>query len=218
MYIILDKFSVSIIGQPYYVPDFNARVDRLPIMSNVDPEIRNPNEENLKRNPPIINQELISIYFNHFHPYFPILIPEYQSYLEEPILLNCIYAIASQWIYIYQVHQSQSPLSASSTSSVSSSSSTVPPGHNYYNRAISLMELYADSPRLSFVQSLLLIIKYQELIQRHGFLYRTRYYFKMAIKMANDLGLSRPIQCHPILNELRGRVFWAIYIYDILLR
>ncbi|CAO3636596.1 unnamed protein product [Cunninghamella blakesleeana] len=214
----IDKFSVSIIGQPYYVPDFNARVDRLPIMSSVDPEIRNPNEENLKRNPPIIDQELISIYFNHFHPYFPILIPECQSYLEEPILLNCIYAIASQWkIYIYQTRQSQSPLSASSTSTVLSSVSTVPPGHNYYNRAISLMELYADSPRLSFVQSLLLIIKYQELVLRHGFLYRTRYYFKMVIKMANDLGLSRPIKCHPILSELRGRVFWAIYIYDILL-
>ncbi|KAI9303718.1 fungal-specific transcription factor domain-containing protein [Cunninghamella echinulata] len=214
----IDKFSVSIIGQPFYVPDFNARMDRLPIMNKVDPEIRNPNDENLKKNLPVINQELLSIYFNHFHPYFPILLPEHQSFLEEPILLNCIYAIASQWIYLYQAHQSQSPLSATSTSSTSSSTSTtVPPGHIYYNKAISLVELYADSPRISFVQSLLLIIKFQELVQRHGFLWRTRYYFQMAIKMANDLGLSRPIQCHPIMNELRGRVFWAIYIYDIAL-
>ncbi|CAO3596934.1 unnamed protein product [Absidia cylindrospora] len=213
----LEKFNTSSTGRPYYARDWTARLDRLPstfdTMTLLDNEPRKPDAFSLPDT--TINLDLLSTYFAHVHPYFPMIHKD--SFLldvhnQSPLLLNAMYAVAEQWVHI--------DLFSSDTGS-GQTTPQPPPGLKYYQDAISLVELYTDAPRLSTIQALLLIVKYHELVRRPGFFYRTQFYFDLVVRMCKDLGLPRILpptcQVHPILAEQRRRVFWIAYVYDLLM-
>jgi hypothetical protein len=157
-----------------------------------------------------LHHDLLATYFTHVQPYFPMIHKAsfvHHIHDTSPLLLNAMYAVAQQWVSI---------------DSAAAKSTQAPPGLKYYQDAISLVELYTDAPRLSTIQGLLLIIKYNELVQRPGFFRRTRFYFDLVVRMCKDLGLPRALpptcQVHPVLAEQRRRIFWAAYIYDLLMR
>ncbi|KAG0191551.1 hypothetical protein DFQ28_011593 [Apophysomyces sp. BC1034] len=201
----VDSISVSTIGQGHYMRDWLARTDRIPLVGDLlelDPE---PDRPAIKNDKAPIQMDLIQAYFNHIHPYLPILhCPKFHEQLRQkpcPLLLNALYAVASRW------HPSQAI------------SSENPPGWRYYDAAMGLLDIYTDAPRLSTVQALLLLVKYNEHTRRPGFFWRTRFYFQIIVRMSKDLGLPREIPQGSQVNladiEERKRVFWAVYAYDI---
>ncbi|ORZ19604.1 fungal-specific transcription factor domain-domain-containing protein [Absidia repens] len=213
----IEKFNTSSTGRPYYARDWTARLDRLPstfdTMTLLDNEPRKPDAFALPNT--TINLDLLSAYFAHVHPYFPMIHKD--SFLldvhnQSPLLLNAMYAVAEQWVHIDLF---------SSDTGLGQTTPQPPPGLKYYQDAISLVELYTDAPRLSTIQALLLIVKYHELVRRSGFFYRTQFYFDLVVRMCKDLGLPRILpptcQVHPILAEQRRRVFWIAYVYDLLM-
>lgn len=96
------------------------------------------------------------------------------------------------------------------------------PGWSYYKMALSLIDTYADMPRLSTIQALLLLAKYNEHIYKNGFLWRTKFFIQLAVKMSTDLGLSKePLVGSSTCNyelEMKRRTFWAVYTYEVLMR
>jgi hypothetical protein len=148
--------------------------------------------------------DLIQSYFDNIHPSIPFI---HRSTLAQPqpptLLLNAIYAVSSR--FITTTHQND------------------PPGWSYYKIALSLIDAYADVPRLSTVQALLLLAKYHEHIQRPGFFWRTKFFIQLAVKMSSDLGLWKepPSSVQPTFSfeyEMRARTFWALYTYEVLMR
>ncbi|KAI8382278.1 fungal-specific transcription factor domain-containing protein [Blakeslea trispora] len=110
---------------------------------------------------------------------------------------------------------SSSPLDR--RSSPASTTSTIP-GHHYYLRALDILDEYLDAPRLSTVQALLLLVKYQESAPRAGYFHRAYTYLGMAVNMCNDLGLSQFVEQDPLYDaETRRRTFWVAYMYDLLM-
>ncbi|KAI8351781.1 fungal-specific transcription factor domain-containing protein [Choanephora cucurbitarum] len=111
---------------------------------------------------------------------------------------------------------SSSPLARNSSSPTSTMSTL--PGHNYYLRALDILDQYLDAPRLSTVQALLLLVKYQEGTPRTGYFHRAYTYLGMAVSMCNDLGLSQFVEQDPLYDaETRRRTFWVAYMYDLLM-
>lgn len=119
------------------------------------------------------------------------------------LLLNAVYAVSSR--FITSTHQND------------------PPGWSYYKKALSLIDTYADVPRLSTIQALILLTKYHEHIQRPGFFWRTKFFIQLAVTMSGDLGLWKEPSSNtqPACNfeyETRARTFWALYTYEVLMR
>lgn len=216
-----DSLSVGVSGQGVYVHDCLGRVDRIPsiysdslmgksyLASIGITDFSEPAQP--KMHPHVIaattvNTELIQLYFTHVHPYLPILHKAtfHRQLRNGPciLLLNAMYAVASRWQSTRDTAQF--------------------PGWRYYQAAFSLIDIYTDTPRLSTIQALLLLVKYQELVQRPGFFWRTRLYFQLIVRMCNDLGLNKAVpqavQMDPVTVEQRKRTFWAVYAYDVLMR
>ncbi|KAI8371364.1 fungal-specific transcription factor domain-containing protein [Radiomyces spectabilis] len=206
---LVDTISVNSIGQGLYIQDWMARTDRIPSiyeegappMTDLDREVQEPD---LHMNNTPLDMDLIHLYFEHVHPYFPIVHrTTFQQQLQRPkpciLLLNAMYAVASRW-------KSTPP------------SSTDTPGWRYYQTALGLIDIYTDAPRLTTVQALLLLVKYHEHVRRPGFFWRTHFYFQIIVRMCKDLGLPREVprtvQASAVELELRKRTFWAVYIYD----
>ncbi|ORX57482.1 hypothetical protein DM01DRAFT_1382031 [Hesseltinella vesiculosa] len=212
----LDKYDVHIHGQPFYVQDWATRRDRLPAgpfqqMTSLEPERRKP--EALSRPAIPIRQDLLTYYIQHVHHYFPVLHlatlhQRLWSQQSDILLLNAVYAVAEQWQYL-------------ADASLSRASDATPPGWEYYLQALSYLELYLDAPRLSTIQAMLLLIRYQDLQQRTGYLWRSRSFMPMVVQMCHDLSLHRslPDACSApaLLIEQRNRVFWIAFIYDVLI-
>jgi hypothetical protein len=156
-----------------------------------------------------IRDNLINIYFQFVDPVIPIL--HKSSFLQQlrsrqPIsnlLLNAIYCVSSRW-----------DLGAPSMGEE-------PRGWAFYQNAVNLLD-QQQQVRLSTVQALFLLLKYNEHVRRPGFIWRTRYYFQMIVRMCKDLGLPRDIVCTTsnmlIEIEKRKRTFWAVYCYDVMMR
>ncbi|KAI9250941.1 fungal-specific transcription factor domain-containing protein [Phascolomyces articulosus] len=156
-----------------------------------------------------IQHDLIQLYFMHIHPYLPILHKAtfFHQLQTAPctLLLNAIYAVSARW------HTPTRELSNDGH----------PIGWRYYQAAFSLIDIYTDIPRLSTIQALLLLVKYQEHVRRPGFFWRTRQYFQIIVRMAKDLGIAKAIPSNfhveLIMEEQRRRTFWAVYAYDVLM-
>jgi hypothetical protein len=117
------------------------------------------------------------------------------------LLLNAMCAVAAIWHH--------PPLQA-----------VGPAGIQFYQRAFYLIDEYADTPRISTVQALLLLIKYQEYHRRPGFFCRPSLYMQMVVRMCNDLGLMSPPKYSPDTAQLESGkpTFWIAYIYDVMIR
>ena len=82
-----------------------------------------------------------------------------------------------------------------------------------------LQDEFFDTPRLSTVQALVLMLKYQEGIRRPGFFYRSWVHFGTITRMVQDPGLNRSFDkySYPISNEdmiARKRVWQVCFLCD----
>ncbi|KAI8971543.1 fungal-specific transcription factor domain-containing protein [Mycotypha africana] len=209
----VDILDVTAIGHSLYTPDLPARIDRIePIYknSNLNSEPPPPSMDPTVSN--ALRVDLIQAYFEHIHPSIPFVNRTlFNRYQQPSLLLNAMYAVASKFTPSLQQHQQ--PTVADKD----------PPGWSFYKTALSLIDLYADVPRLSTIQAFLLLVKYQEYLHRPGFFWRTKLFLRLAIKMSNDLGLPKeaPRETQPTAGdqelETRRRTFWAVYAYDVLM-
>lgn len=212
-------------GQGLYIYDCMTRIDRIPSIYEdyfygtpqapvLLGDVTEPAQPKLHPQTlaaTTIQMDLIQLYFMHVHPYLPILHrASFHAQLQKApciLLLNAMYAVASRW-------------HPSAREAVSNDGH--PPGWRYYQAAFSLIDIYTDTPRLSTVQALLLMVKYQEHVRRPGFFWRTRYYFQNIVHMCRDLGLCKALgpgfQLDMATAEQRRRTFWAVYAYDIMMR
>ncbi|KAI7887514.1 hypothetical protein K492DRAFT_1660 [Lichtheimia hyalospora FSU 10163] len=215
---------VGATGQGLYIYDCMTRTDRIPSIYEdyfygtpqapvLLGDITEPAQPKLHPQTlaaTTIQMDLIQLYFMHVHPYLPILHrASFHAQLQKApciLLLNAMYAVASRW-------------HPSARETITSDGH--PPGWRYYQAAFSLIDIYTDTPRLSTVQALLLMVKYQEHVRRPGFFWRTRYYFQNIVHMCRDLGLCKALgpgfQLDMATAEQRRRTFWAVYAYDIMM-
>ncbi|KAF9170348.1 hypothetical protein BGX21_002539 [Mortierella sp. AD011] len=149
-----------------------------------------------------IQPDLIDLYFKHIHPYLLVLHkPSFFRRLHDPrdpvpdFLLAAMYAVASH----YAPGREQD-------------------GRRYFEFWLSRLDDALDKPRLSTIQSLLMVIKYQEGVKNTGFYFRTYMYTQMVIVLARELQLHKttPVNAKldPESHEVRRRLFWAIFVLD----
>jgi len=115
-----------------------------------------------------IQPDLIDLYFQHVHPFLLVLHkPSFFRRLHDPkdpvpdFLLAAMYAVASH----YAPGREQD-------------------GRRYFQFWLSRLDDTLDKPRLSTIQALLMIIKYQEGVKQTGFYFRTYMYTQMVIVLA----------------------------------
>ncbi|KAI9366319.1 fungal-specific transcription factor domain-containing protein [Pilaira anomala] len=210
------RLSINTTGQGLYVPDKYLRTDRIPDlykpgMSDWNPVIQEVLATTV--DPPSliiepIRENLIHIFFQFVDPVIPILHkPSFFHQLRhgQPIsqlLLNAIYCVSSRWDVGFPLVGEE------------------PRGWAFYQQAVRLLDQQSEV-KLSTVQGLFLLLKYNEHVRRPGFISRTRYYFQMIVRMCKDLGLPREIVCTSnnmfIEIEKRKRTFWAVYCYDVMM-
>ncbi|KAF9360126.1 hypothetical protein BGX26_010468 [Mortierella sp. AD094] len=149
-----------------------------------------------------IQPDLIDLYFKHVHPYLLVLHkPSFFRRLHDPrdpvpdFLLAAMYAVASH----YAPGREQD-------------------GRRYFEFWLSRLDDTLDKPRLSTIQALLMVIKYQEGVRNTGFYFRTYMYTQMVIVLARELQLHKttPVNAKldPESHEVRRRLFWAIFVLD----
>ncbi|KAF9113731.1 hypothetical protein BGX27_000892 [Mortierella sp. AM989] len=136
---------------------------------------------------PSVTQELINIYFNSVHTFLPILhkasflsLCHKGEYKVPPFLLMAICAVASRFTSESE-RQSLAKLGSMSDH------------HILFDHARALIDTFIDIPRISTIQGLLLLTFYQIKEMRHGHFFRVRVYLNMAIRMAQDMGLSQDL-------------------------
>lgn len=155
---------------------------------------------------------LIQLYFQYVHPSIPFLHRSILSKSEKEspslLLLNAIYAVSSRFTKYDKRFKQQEE------------DQDNPPGWSYYKMALSLIDLYADRPRLSTIQALLLMAKYNEHVYKSGFFWRTKHFIQLAVKMSTDMGLTKeePFSACNYNSEMKRRTFWAVYTYEVLMR
>ncbi|KAG1463682.1 hypothetical protein G6F56_005232 [Rhizopus delemar] len=192
----MDELSLASVSCAPYVLDITSRMDRIPCSQ---PQIESPQPRlNIKPETPI-RYDLIQCYLDYVHPSMPMIdISLLTNTPQSPsLLLSAVYATASIFHPQEQVE--------------------TPPGWSYYKMALSIIEIYLDTPRTSTVQALLLLIKYHEHIQRPGFFWRTRSLLQLASQMASDLGLAKKTLGFSHETEYQNRTFWALYMYEVLM-
>ncbi|KAF9996753.1 hypothetical protein BGZ65_007669 [Modicella reniformis] len=149
-----------------------------------------------------VQPDLLDLYFEHVHPYVLILHkPSFLRRLNDPkdpvpdFLLAAMYAVASH----YAPEREQD-------------------GRGYFDFWLSRLDDTLDKPRLSTIQALLLIIKYQEGVKHTGFYFRTYMYSQMVIVLARELQLHKTapvnMKLDPESHEVRRRLFWSIFVLD----
>lgn len=194
--------DVSSIGRALYILDNPLRIDRIePVYNyhlNSEPPQPNTTSHTLRSN-------LIQAYFDHIHPSMPFISQSSLAQSQPPVLLlYAVYAVASK--FVPNQHHEQQKVHD-------------PPGWYFYKMALDLVDIYADTPRLSTVQAFLLLAKYHEFIYRPGFFSRTKFFVQLAVRMSNDLGLSKELPSTQEYGlETRRRTFWAVHTYEVLMR
>ncbi|KAI9248574.1 fungal-specific transcription factor domain-containing protein, partial [Phascolomyces articulosus] len=234
-----ERFSINEIGQAMYVNDIKARIDRIPSihstsasqmdsimpssfgsLQKMDTDTGSETSSVVMTLPHDVPQQLIKTYFDHVHKYVPMIHnPYFYKQLSNkagvttdalpppsPLLLYAMCAVASRWTGDY----------------TGASSGQIAPGFSFYQRAFAKIDEYSDAPRVSTIQALVLLTKYQEYYRRLGFFHRPGLYLGMAVRMCNDLGLPKlestagPDE-DPQEHEEKKRTFWMVFIYDLMM-
>ncbi|KAI9315895.1 fungal-specific transcription factor domain-containing protein [Dichotomocladium elegans] len=164
--------------------------------------------------PQDVPPSLIKIYFASVHRYVPMIHkPLFYKQFESktnppsPLLLYAMCAVAARWAPEY-----------GSSNTSPTANSAIPPGFSFYQRAFAKIEEYSDAPRTSTIQALVLLAKYQDYYKRLGYFRRPGLYLSKAIKMCNDMGLSKldsTAPHDPQEHEAKKRTFWTVFVYDL---
>lgn len=155
---------------------------------------------------PMINSNLINLFFRHRYTVFPIL-PKaifYRLLENGDLFIN--------QLLLYSMYCNASHFSHDSASEAD----------NYYQKAKGLLDDCIDNPSLSMIISLCLLSTFES--NRHGpgphaSKTRSRMYSDMAFRLCYDLKLHKRYSFHntgatPDMNELRKRVYWSCYCLD----
>ncbi|KAK4509145.1 uncharacterized protein ATC70_007495 [Mucor velutinosus] len=234
----MDRFTINEIGQAVYVNDLKERTDRIPTLQQQQQHYHHQQQQQEHSNDTLSEiaslsdqsvtatsvelpvpdhlssrailkelQPLTEIYFEHVHKYVPMIhkpsfLKQMHSTTNSPsrLLVYAMCAVASRW----------------SPDIIASTNATIPPGYTFYQKALDLLDEFIDSPRISTVQALVLLVKYQEYHQRPGYFYRSYTYLRMASQMCNDLGLGQ-LEGDSYDIEAKRRTFWATFMYDLLM-
>ncbi|KAI9282743.1 fungal-specific transcription factor domain-containing protein [Sporodiniella umbellata] len=232
----IDRFTINEIGQSVYVNDIRLRDDRIhPPKNNFHCDTQFdtttstcnsplsstgasfsshpmatdiPIREYLEADKHTLSQAdpLIGIYFEYVHKHIPMIhkktfMTQMSGALNTPsrLLVYAMCAVASKW----------SPDQKSY-----SGNNLIPPGYPYYQKALGLLDEFFDVPRVSTIQALVLLVKYQEYFQRVGYFHRSYAYLGIAARMCLDLGLPE-IEGDGVEAETGKRTFWAVFTYDL---
>ncbi|CAG8728482.1 358_t:CDS:2, partial [Racocetra persica] len=169
--------------------------------SYVDPPLPSSIPQLSKALPADVTQLLLEKYFNHFHPYFPIINrAKFFRHLSNPnvedqpspLLLNAIYSVGA--LFPPALPDSYNPTT-------------------FYDRARNMLDIFMDAPRVSTVQALILLCMVD---QGKPTSYRPQTYSSMAIRMAQSMGLNRR---NGTVYQGKGRptkklVWWGCFIVD----
>ncbi|CAG8638831.1 13295_t:CDS:2, partial [Dentiscutata heterogama] len=169
--------------------------------SYVDPPLPTSIPQLNKALPSDVAQTLLEKYFNHFHPYFPIINrakffrnlsnPNVEDQ-PSPLLLNAIYSVGA--LFPPALPESYSPVT-------------------FYDRARNMLDFFIDAPRVSTVQALILLCMVD---QGKPTSYRPQTYSSMAIRMAQSMGLNR--RNGPVYQgkgrQTKKLVWWGCFIVD----
>ncbi|KAL7269884.1 hypothetical protein RUND412_007427 [Rhizina undulata] len=153
--------------------------------------------------------EMFSIFFNHVHPYIPIVnkaafYRQWNTSRESisPLLLETIFACAGR-------------LTTDSSK-----------GLKWITMATRHVDCFFDVPRLSTVQALLLLLKARESAPQRGYFFRSWMSVVSIIAMARDLGLESHYDLHkqgltcnekPLDCMTRTRVWQACFVYELMI-
>ena len=181
--------SVNAAGRPHYFPDWTQQQLNSPITTATQ-----------------WDTTLVELYFDSIHPLVPMIHrATFQLQLQHGevsmLLLNAIYAITCLCYPAANHHQQHVSL-----------------GLSYYESAFTLLDEALDIPRLSTIQALLLMVKFQEHARPSGYQFRVQLLIDMAYRMCQNLKLSHRWHQDPVHAEQGIRVFWAAYAYIILFR
>lgn len=193
----------------------NKKMHQLDNAMDTDNESTTSNTTTPAGLPQDVPMSLIKTYFSQLHKYVPMLHnPLFHKQMgnkndpPSPLLLYAMCAVASRWTSEHNHHPTPG---------------VIAPGFIFYQRAFAKIDEYSDAPRLSTIQALLLLTKYQEYYRRLGFFHRPGIYLGMAIKMCNDLGMSK-LEGSPHSgedaqhHESKKRTFWMVFTYDLMMR
>ncbi|KAI5800545.1 hypothetical protein FPQ18DRAFT_253090 [Pyronema domesticum] len=153
--------------------------------------------------------EMFSIFFNHIHPYIPIVnkaafyrLWETQREQISPLLLETIFACAGR------LHDQPQK------------------GLKWIAMATKHLDCFLDVPRLSTVQALLLLLKARESAPQRGYFFRSWMSMVHIIAMARDLHLDSHYELHrsglgcnesPLECTTRTRVWQACFAYELMI-
>ena len=97
--------------------------------------------------------------------------------------------------------------------------------HCQLTELIGHADAFMDTPRLSTLQALLMILKAREAAPKRGYYYRSWMTVVQCVQMAKDLGLDehyddhqvgRPCESSPQDCQLRTRIWQAIFVCEIM--
>ncbi|KAG0083688.1 hypothetical protein BGZ93_001665, partial [Podila epicladia] len=189
---------------PSYPDSSSMDISNKPLMSKRNSGGSSPGRSSRSRSVPLVDiqHDLLDLYFQHVHPYLLILHkPSFFRRLndtKDPVpdfLLAAMYAVASHYAPGREAD-----------------------GRRYFEFWLSRLDDTLDKPRLSTIQALLLIIKYQEGVKHTGFYFRTYMYAQMVIVLARELQLHKTtpvnVKLDPESHEVRRRLFWVIFVLD----
>jgi hypothetical protein len=224
------------IGQPYYTHDIYQHQIHSPYHSAPQQQQQQQRHMSLRRQPsdlslsnnsnsgiksepttPVpsnhclanIDSSLIDKYFEHVHPYTPMIdVPTFTQQLMNPnnpppmLLLYAMCAVAARWSSPHVTHSNE------------------PAGFSYYQRAFVLIDETGVTPRISTIQALVLLTKYQEHYKRAGYFYRPGYYLALAVDMCYSLKLPTLVSGggspgDTLDYETKKRTFWMTFLYDL---
>lgn len=156
-----------------------------------------------------LEELLYDTYFREVHPYYPVLCKSafYNQLKDERtkpslMLRHAVMAVAATFT------EDERLIEYAGMENLQ--------GYYFYERARTLFDIHIDAPHLSTLQTLLLLVKYQEIAKRRGF-YHNLLYFSMCVKFSEWLELhctTSKIATDKVSAETGRRVFWIIYLLD----
>ncbi|KAL1923404.1 uncharacterized protein VTP21DRAFT_8384 [Calcarisporiella thermophila] len=155
-----------------------------------------------------ISDVLIEAYFEHIHPYMPIIskprfLKQYRGELTSPtpFLMNAIFSLTVRAVFKGGLFN-RYPMLSEGMADV------------FYQRVKKLLDTAFEKPQLSTVQALLLLTIDTQLANNpeNNYLYSS-----LAVRIAQELGMHRDSSKWKISrseSELRKRIWWICYVFD----
>jgi hypothetical protein len=167
--------------------------------------------------------EYFDAFFNHVHPFAPVLCRtelyrewRFQRSTISPLLLEAIFACAAA--VLRREKECNKWLALAASKSLDTSVLTAnKSGHE---------ESYKDSPRLSTVQALVLLLKAREAYPKRGYFYRSWNTLVNIVAMAKDLEIDMHLEDHQDGNTCRNsptdcvcktRIWQLLYILEAMI-